>query len=380
MWGALAVVVYCLLAVAIAAVGGGWIGLGRVDPALIIPGLGWATVIAAWLSPPSNWAAATLRAGVLVAVSILAVVIFAGAVWPWQQWLLLFVVGLILNFAVCGVARAAATWPARRWLLGIGGVLAALAVQHGSWRVLPWFYAEPVRQDRITLDVLSGVPLTRDHTQFAASLRGATSREPFLERLEQTTKIHLIDSVRETPGQDKVLLLIHPRALEPQQLVAIDNYVRQGGRAIILADGLSNWPQPYALGDPRNPALTSLLTPLLTHWGLALDAPEGLEARRVEINEAGQRLRFLSPGHFRVAQPPCVVSPDAIIARCALGQGKVVLVADADWLGEPQWRGPSGSGPVHISSGNIEWLIAQVDGLAGHVPTRPAIFRPVWTH
>ena len=81
-----------------------------------------------------------------------------------------------------------------------------------------------------------------------------------------------------------------------------------------------------------------------------------------------------------VAQPPCVVSPDAIIARCVLGQGKVVLVADADWLGAPQWRGPSGSGPAHISSGNIEWLIAQVDGLAGHVPTRPAIFRPVWTH
>ena len=63
------------------------------------------------------------------------------------------------------------------------------------------------------------------------------------------------------------LLLAHPLALPPDTLVEVDRFVRAGGRAVILADGLSSWPPPHRFGDPRNPPVTSLLTPLLDHLG-----------------------------------------------------------------------------------------------------------------
>lgn len=370
--------IYCGLALALAAISGGWIGLGRVDPALIIPGLGWATVVAAWVVPPPHWQSALWRSLALVALSIVLVLIFAGAVWPWAQWAVLAVVSVTLNLAAWWTMRATATRAPRRWYVALGGVLVALAVQHGSWRILPSLYAPPMTAHRVSLDVLSGIPLTGDHTQFGASLRGGVSREPVLDRLEQVARVALIDSVPETPVQGRVLLLIHPKALEPQQLVAIDSYVRRGGRAMILADALSNWPQPHPAGDPRNPVMTSLLTPLLTHWGLELDAPPGLQTHLVTMHDAGERLHFFSPGRFRVIQPPCTVIGTGIIARCRLGQGQAVLVSDADWLAAPYWRGPTGDGPARAAAGNMAWLAAEVQALAGISDVPKPLFRPVW--
>ena len=143
--------------------------------------------------------------------------------------------------------------------------------------------------------------------------------------------------------------------------------MRAGGRAVILADGLSSWPPPHALGDPRNPPVTSLLTPLLDHWGIRLDAPVpgSATSTAVTVVHLGNRLVLHSPGHFSQLPDNCGGAgwlPDGAptIATCQIGRGTAVLLSDADFLFDPLWR-PEPLWAAHLRpSDNIEWLAEQL--------------------
>lgn len=378
----LATAVYTLVALILAAVGGGWIGLARVDPALIIPGMGWASIAAAAISPTLQCRQLVVRTLVLLLASAVCVWGFAGWVFPWWQWGALVLASVAINAAIMAIV---AWWRGKphtrvaKAMLAVVAITAAITLSITSWRALPYFYDDARDAERLTLSVLSGVPLTADHMTFGASMHGASFRAPVLRRLEVIGSITLIDSISDQLRPGTLLLLIHPRALEPQQLVAIDAFVRGGGRAMILADGLSSWPTAYPAGDARNPAVTSLLTPLLTHWGLTLDAPDGLRAMAVTHTDSGERLRFFSPGRLHADGRACVVSTGGVIARCAIGAGRAIIVADADWLDADHWRGPAGEGAAHDTAGNIDWLIGQLRRLAGDNAGRRAWFHPVWT-
>ena len=169
-------------------------------------------------------------------------------------------------------------------------------------------------------------------------------------------------------GPNDRLLLAHPLALQPETLVEVDRFVRAGGRAVILADGLSSWPPPYPLGDRRNPPVTSLLTPLLDHWGVRLDAPipGGANSEAVTIVHQSHHLALHSPGHFAQLPGNCRGAgrlPDSrpTIATCRIGQGTAVLLADADMLFDPLWR-PEPLWAAHLRrSDNVEWLAGQLN-------------------
>ena len=67
------------------------------------------------------------------------------------------------------------------------------------------------------------------------------------------------------PGTD-LLVIAHPPELSPQMLLAIDNFVLSGKRALILVDPLSELAQR---GDPQSAASPSSdLGPLLKSWGV----------------------------------------------------------------------------------------------------------------
>src|SRR3546814_20851510 len=101
----------------------------------------------------------------------------------------------------------------------------------------------------------------------AAMISQGADEDPALLRLEAAGPVQLVDSLADhVPPSGAALLLAHPPALAPRDLVAVDAFVRGGGRAVILADALSGWPARHPLGDPRNPPVTSLLTPLLDPW------------------------------------------------------------------------------------------------------------------
>ena len=140
----------------------------------------------------------------------------------------------------------------------------------------------------------------------------------------------------------RLMLIAQPRALAPEELVALDAWVRGGGHMLILADPNLGWPSELPLGDLRRPPPASLLSPLLDHWGVRLE-PASARGLRLEYLRDGPDLRRLSldaPGRFRVAGGGCRSGPRDYLAACAIGAGRALLVADADLLRDDLWAAP----------------------------------------
>jgi len=162
-------------------------------------------------------------------------------------------------------------------------------------------------------------------------------------------------------GGRRLLLLAQPRPPGPAALAAIDDWVRGGGRVLILTDPDLRWPTGYALGDARRPPTDDGLGPLLAHWGLSLStggqggvAVRDIGARRIVLAAPGR----LAGQESLEGQGDCAVSKDGLIARCAIGKGRAIVVADADWLADGLWTGPGrqGGDSAFRLADNAAWL------------------------
>lgn len=130
------------------------------------------------------------------------------------------------------------------------------------------------------------------------------------------------------------LILAQPRLLQPSEFVALDDWVRRGGRVLIFADPVLTEESRYPIGDPRRPPVDALLSPILTRWGLeqrVSDQPFDVQVAqvlggKVEIQMAGQ-FRLLTGG---TAQ--CNLSETALLAECRIGRGRAVIFGDAALL------------------------------------------------
>ena len=179
-------------------------------------------------------------------------------------------------------------------------------------------------------------------------------------RLEASYRLRPLDTLdeRSLAGLDR-LLLAQPRALSPQENVALDAWVRAGGRLLLFADPMLSGESRFALGDRRRPQDVILLSPILDHWGLRLEfdvaAPEGT----VVVEATGPGLPVNRPGRFAVAaeESACAVEATGVLARCAIGDGAALVLADAAVL---DLYGPHpASGPA------LDWLVAQAFGETG---------------
>ncbi len=142
-------------------------------------------------------------------------------------------------------------------------------------------------------------------------------------------------------GSVDLLLLAQPRPLTAAENVALDNWVRSGGRVVLFADPMLTGHSRFHIGDRRRPQDVVLVSPILARWGLALefveDQPEGERTvaafgRPVAVNLPGRLRR--EPGG---AQPgdDCALIAEGLGARCTIGEGSVVVIADAALLEEP---------------------------------------------
>lgn len=132
------------------------------------------------------------------------------------------------------------------------------------------------------------------------------------------------------------LLLAQPRGLSAEENVALDAWVRAGGRLLLFADPMMTGETRFALGDRRRPQDVALLSPIFAHWGLALEFDDrrevGLEWRQV----SGRALPVNLPGRLahladsaNLADSTCVSEADGLITSCVLGLGEAVILADA---------------------------------------------------
>jgi hypothetical protein len=168
------------------------------------------------------------------------------------------------------------------------------------------------------------------------SLRGEGS--PALEALRsryRVVPISVADPAELAKG--RLLLMAHPLAQPAEDLVALDQWVRGGGRVLLLADPMLEWPSRRPLGDPLRPPAMFMDTGLLAHWGLRLDGPDRRGPKIEKLG--GYDVLTVSPG---VLSGRCRIEPGGIAADCRIGKGSAIIVADADLLDVPA-LGPRGA-------------------------------------
>ena len=233
--------------------------------------------------------------------------------------------------------------------LGLGlallaGLIAIAALTIAGRREAP----VPARTDggKPVLMLLTSLPLVFGE-EFG--LEGGGS--PALTALEQRYKVVPISVAdRSNLAQGRLLLMAHPRAQPAEALVDLDAWVRQGGRVLLLADPALDWPSERPLGDPLRPPPMFADTGLLKHWGLALDPPE--ERGPVQRTLAGRTIMGVSPGSLSGS---CEISRDRFVARCRIGRGTAIVIADADFLNIEDLDGPL--------DGNLPALTAELEAL-----------------
>jgi hypothetical protein len=190
--------------------------------------------------------------------------------------------------------------------------------------------------NRPPLALLTGLPLA-----FGEGFDLQAPSHPVMQRLARDYSVTLIDGPEQI-GSGALLLAAQPRALTAQRLLALDRWVRNGGRLLLLADPQLVWPTDLPLGDPQRPPVEFSDTGLLAHWGLRLEAPAGSGPA---MRRVGQReIMTGSPGTLTAFGPACRVEAAGLVARCRIGRGRVVVVADADFLhvaGEGALDGPT---------------------------------------
>ena len=191
--------------------------------------------------------------------------------------------------------------------------------------------AERGGAERPALLLLTSLPLVFGE-DFALDAGGS----PALTALEKDFRVIPISVTSKTDlAKGRLLLLAHPLAQTSENLVALDRWVREGGKVLLLADPLLEWPSERPLGDPFRPPPMFADTGLLGHWGLRLDAPDerGPQMRKL----GGKDVMTASPG---LLNGSCEISPDRLVARCRIGKGAATIVADADLLDVEHLDGP----------------------------------------
>lgn len=210
--------------------------------------------------------------------------------------------------------------------------------------------------------LMTALPIIWGGGDIGAVLRGESESSAAYRWLDRFHSVTPIDSLSEASlAPHRLLLLAQPRALAPAELVALDAWARAGGRALILTDPLLVWETGLPLGDPRAPPPTGLLGPLLTHWGLTLDArPDA--ALVVEAMPDGSQLATAAPGRLGAGDRRCRVEADGLIARCRIGSGEATVVADADLLDDRLWAGEGEGARI---ADNMLLITRWLDGLGG---------------
>lgn len=339
---------------------GGQMTLGRIDPALVLPWLSLPALLLAWSQRrgerPARWRA--IFAALTVILIAQALLAFSLSARP--PWLQLGLVAIAWSIAAL-LADRLMQWRRGRAAKLLFGVALVSGWFAGSHALLATLY-RPLAASGPPATLLTGLPLRwSEGTDLSAMLAQGLNEDPALARMRAAGPVTLVDSIVDhPPPPGGALILAHPRALAPKELVAIDAYVRSGGHAVILADALTGWPMRHPVGDPRNPPVTSLLTPLLDHWGATLAAATEADRRAVPTEVDGARLILFSPGRFERLPSACLAYADRRVARCPVGRGTAWLVGDADLLYAPLWR-PQPDWAAHLRKADtMEWLAAQL--------------------
>ncbi|MFN4019564.1 MAG: DUF4350 domain-containing protein [Erythrobacter sp.] len=246
-----------------------------------------------------------------------------------------------------------------RLLPALAGVLAALAL--GGCDAAP---AAPASQataphERPALGLMTSLPLYWPEEASLADIAAGRAVPPWPRRwIETRYRITPLDTLAplpalspDAPDTDPLagitrLAVIQPRGLSPADNVALDEWVRGGGRLLMALDPMLTGEYAAPLGDPRRPVDSALIPPVVARWGMAVsfDAAQAPVVTQVPLGEG--TLPLALAGRIAITDPQaarCVVQGEGAIARCTLGRGRVTLIADAALFEHSDLAGEEGA-------------------------------------
>jgi hypothetical protein len=233
--------------------------------------------------------------------------------------------------------------PRRNSRSGLAAALLALAACSPE--------AAPAKADaeaggmRQPLGLMTSLPLYWPEGAEITDLAAGRAPPPWQRvAMEQRYTLTLLDTLSSQPGlspdapeTDPLagldrLAVIQPRGLSPADNVALDEWVRAGGRLLLVLDPALTGEYDLALGDPRRPVDNALIPPVVARWGLAVRFDEEQSAKPVDSSFRQTYLPLILPGEVVITDPAaanCTGEAYGAAAHCRLGQGEVFLIADA---------------------------------------------------
>ena len=329
---------------------GGFFAWGRAEALLFFAFRPWCLLAAALLIPRFGWRDRLAFYLLALAVAGIAESLLLAALGgdPWIEMLRGWAAGALAALVIDGLVQLGRRFGARLGQAVAAVLVLALLLVPGGQRPYEAIALGPTGHRTAALKprllLVSALPLVWGETgPFDPSSRPATAYRA-LQAEYDVRPLDYLDAASLRAA--RLMLVAQPRALAPQELVALDAWVRGGGRVLVLIDPELGWPSELPLGDPRRPPPVSLLSPLLDHWGLSLE-PAPARALRLDYLRDGPDLRRLSldaPGHFRVVGRECRPGSRDYLVYCAIGAGRVLLLADADLLRDDLWAAPTPRG------------------------------------
>lgn len=377
----LAAASFAAAGIALALIPGRFLTWGRAEALLFFAFRPWLLAALALFAAPAPWRRRLLLYVFALGLAALSESLFLVALGgrPWAEAARGLAAGatilVVFDFFIQLGRRFAG--PRGRWVAAglIILVLTISGMPRAYERLLLGPQAQPAAVRPLLL-LMSGLPLVwGEGGAFDPASRPAESYLALRKEFDVRPIDHLDPA---TLAGARLMLLAQPRTLAPAELVALDSWVRRGGRLLILADPALSWPSRLPIGDPRRPPRTSRLGPLLDHWGVDLEhGPVNTRVDHLEGDRMPRRLRLENPGRFRIRTGPCRAGTRDYVAFCRVGQGRALLVADADLLHDSLWHGPGPHGGKRQGriSDNVIIVADWLDRLAGIERTRAA--RPV---
>lgn len=222
--------------------------------------------------------------------------------------------------------------------------------------------APPEPAERPMLGLMTSLPLYWAENAQIADLAAGRAAPPWQrEVIEQSYTLLLLDTLSpvpalspDVPDTDPLaglarLAVIQPRGLSPADNVALDQWVRAGGRLLLVLDPALTGEYAAPLGDPRRPVDNAPIPPVAARWGLAIEFDETQPAAVITTRLGEAELPLALPGTITIADPDaadCTLLGAGAAARCRVGKGQVTLIADAALFEHRELAGEGGTGLV----------------------------------
>lgn len=222
----------------------------------------------------------------------------------------------------------------------------------------------PSPPDR-TIGLATSLPIVwRETGEMAELLDSDASPHWARAVIEKYGKLQPLDSLSPEGGalpleKEALLILAQPRPLSPEENVALDDWVRAGGRVLLFADPMLTAESGFPLGDPRRSEDIVLLSPILARWGIQLQFEEDQPLGERDVPLLGGTIPVNLAGRFVPLREDtgCVFDEGAHLSvHCKIGEGAVLAIADAALFED------SASDRIALRKEILEHLISTIFG------------------